>query len=58
LVAVACEEDGEAIGRIRLRQVHDASAASLQAFIEEAIQPDSVVHTDGWEGYAGLEVKG
>lgn len=58
LVAVACEEDGEAIGRIRLRQVHDASAASLQGFVAEAIQPGSVVHTDGWEGYSGLETKG
>jgi len=58
LVAVACEEDGEAIGRIRLRQIPDASAASLHAFVEEAIQPGSVVHTDGWEGYAGLEAKG
>ena len=42
----------------RLRQAHDASAASLHAFVEEAIQPGSVVHTDGWEGYAGLEAKG
>lgn len=58
LVAVACEEDGKGIGRIRLRRVRDASAASLQAFVEEAIQPGSVVHTDGWEGYAGLKMKG
>ena len=34
------------------------SAASLEAFVEEAIQPGSLVHTDGWEGYAGLENKG
>ena len=31
---------------------------SLEAFVEEAIQPGSLVHTDGWEGYAGLENKG
>ena len=46
------------MGRIRLRRIVDASAASLEAFVEEAIQPGSLVHTDGWEGYAGLENKG
>ncbi len=46
------------MGRIRLRRIADASAASLEAFVEEAIQPGSLVHTDGWEGYAGLENKG
>ena len=58
MVAVACEEDGKAIGRIRLRRIRDASAASLDAFVAEAIEPGSVVHTDGWEGYASLEMKG
>ena len=58
LVAVACEEDGRAIGRIRLRRIRDASAGSLEAFVAEAIEPGSVVHTDGWEGYASLEMKG
>ncbi len=57
LVAVAAEEDGRGMGRIRLRRIADASAASLEAFVEEAIQPGSLVHTDGWEGYAGLENK-
>jgi len=58
LVAVACEEDDKGIGRIRLRRIRDASAASLLVFVEEAIPPVSIVHTDGWEGYAGLEMKG
>jgi hypothetical protein len=58
LVAVACEEDGAGIGRIRLRRIEDASAASLHAFIEEAIEPGSLVHTDGWDGYSGLASKG
>ena len=52
-VAVACEEDGKGIGRIRRRRITDASAASVQAFVEEAVQPGSVVPTDGWEGYTG-----
>ncbi len=58
LVAVACEEKGKGIGRIRLRRIADASAASLHAFMAEAVEPGSLVHTDGWEGYAGLKTKG
>ncbi len=58
LVAVACEQDGPGMGRIRLRRIADASAASLLAFLEESIEPGSVVHTDGWEGYRSLEAKG
>jgi transposase-like protein len=58
LVAVACEERGKGIGRIRLRRVPDASRSSLEAFIAEAVEPGSLVHTDGWEGYADLTKKG
>jgi len=58
LVVIACEENESGIGRIRLRHIPDASAASLQGFVQEAIEPGSVVHTDGWEGYTGLGVKG
>lgn len=54
LVAIAAEEDGRGIGRIRLRRIADASAASLEAFVRETVEPGSLVHTDGWEGYAGL----
>jgi len=53
-----CYEDGRGTGRIRLRRILDASALSLQTFIREVIQPGSVVHTDGWEGYTGLEARG
>ena len=55
LVAVAAEAAGHGIGRIRLRRISDASAASLQGFIEQAVEPGSVVRTDGWPGYANLE---
>jgi len=30
----------------------------LLGFVEEAIEPGSLVHTDGWEGYAGLTARG
>ena len=55
---VAAQEDGQGIGRIRLRQIPDASAESLHPFVQESVQPGSVVHTDGWSGYSGLDVKG
>ena len=58
LVVIAAEEDGNGIGRIRLRRIPDASQCSLHTFVPETVEPGSVVHTDGWEGYNGLEVFG
>lgn len=58
LVAVAVEEDGRGVGRVRLRRVPDASADSLFAFASDAIEPGSTVRTDGWAGYAGLPAVG
>lgn len=58
LVVVAAQEDGEGIGRIRLRTVADASAASLVKFVQDFVEPGSTVHTDGWAAYQGLEAKG
>ena len=57
VVVIAAEENGAGIGRIRMRYIRDASAASLMPFIQEAIEPDSVVHTDGWLGYLPLDAK-
>ena len=58
LIAVAAQEDGPGIGRIRMRQVIDASAESLMPFVRASIEPGSVVHTDGWTGYLPLESNG
>lgn len=58
LIAVAAEEDGPGIGRIRMRHIVDASGDSLIPFIEDSVTPGSVVHTDGWLGYLPLEGKG
>lgn len=52
LVVVAVEESGAGVGRIRFRQIPDASSASLDLFLPESVEPGSVVHTDGWRGYA------
>ncbi len=51
LVVVAVEENGLGIGRIRFRQIPNASAATLNGFIQESVAPGSVVHTDGWRWY-------
>ena len=59
LIAVAVEQVGRrGLGRIRMRQIPDASADSLQAFVGEAITPGSLIHTDGWLGYDQLEQSG
>lgn len=57
LVVIAAQEDGRGIGRIRMRRIPDASAQSLGGFIAESVEPGSLVHTDGWDGYAGLSKK-
>jgi len=58
LVIVAAQEDGRGIGRIRLRLIPDASAESLHPFIQDSVASGSVIHTDGWRGYYGIETKG
>lgn len=54
LVVVVVEVKNNRIGRIRLKRVPDASTESLENAIKLAVDPVSVVNTDGWEGYSGL----
>ena len=58
LIVVAAQEEGRGIGRIRMRRIANASADRLMPFVEESIEPGSVVHTDGWLGYLPLDSKG
>jgi hypothetical protein len=58
LIVVAAQEEGNGIGRIRMLRIPDASAESLHSFIDQAIEPGSIIISDGWEGYTGLETKG
>ena len=58
LVVIAAQAAGNAIGRIRMQVIPDASAGSLRPFIEGSVAPGSTVHTDGWPGYAGIDKKG
>jgi hypothetical protein len=56
LVAMAAEHtQGGGLGRAPLRVTPDAGAKSLSAAALATIAPGSVVQTDGWAGYAGLE---
>lgn len=55
---MAVEHTGQRLGRIRVRRVPDASADSLQAFIDDVVEPGTLVHTDGWGGYAHLKARG
>jgi transposase-like protein len=57
-VVIAAQADGPGTGRIRMRVVKDCAAASLHRFVQDCIEPGSVIHTDGWQGYSGLEEKG
>lgn len=57
-LVVAAQEDGPRIGRIRMRRVKDFSGSSLLGFVQEAVQPGSTVHTDGWQAYNGLTAMG
>lgn len=58
LVAMAAEVRGRGIGRVRMRPIADASAQSLEDFVQETVAPESVIVTDGWTAYPGLERRG
>jgi ISXO2-like transposase domain/Transposase zinc-ribbon domain len=55
LIAVAAEENGRGIGRIRLRQIFSPDRTSLHTFIRESIEPGSAVKTDGDPAYQNLK---
>ncbi len=58
LILIAAEQDGSRIGRIRLRRIPDASAQSLEEALKEMVDAGTLVVTDAWQGYNGLEVQG
>ena len=63
LVAAALEvldegEKKERAGRLRLRIIPDASAASLHGFIRDAVGPAATIRTDDWSGYEGVPCHG
>jgi len=58
LVAIAAEERGRGTGRIRLACLPDASKRSLHGFVKDTVESGSLIHTDGWAPYGGLEAHG
>ena len=54
IVVIAAEMRGQGTGRIRMGPVNDVSGDSLIPFVQTAVSPGAVVHTDGWRGYRGL----
>ncbi len=55
LIAVAAQQDGAGIGRIRLRRIPNLTKVSLHGFIAEAVEPGSTVITDGLSAYQDLK---
>lgn len=58
LVFIAVEDKGNHFGRIRLRHIVNASAASLVPAVKESVEPGSVIRTDDWNGYNQLAFEG
>lgn len=51
IIAVAAQEDGRKVGRIRLARVPNVTARSLGGFVQQVIKPGSIVLTDHWDAY-------
>jgi hypothetical protein len=58
VVIVAAEEDGPRIGRIRLATVPGPTKKHLHRFAQQAIEPGSVLRTDGRNAWEGIETLG
>lgn len=59
LIVIAAECAGtKRVGRIRIQRIPDASAESLEAFIQANIAKNSMIHTDGWKSYGGVNALG
>jgi transposase-like protein len=55
IVVIAVEVHApKGFGRVRVGRVPDVSAASLLPFVRQAVEPGSVVVTDGWASYRRL----
>jgi transposase-like protein len=59
LVLIAVEDKkSRGIGRIRMQIIPDATMRSLRTAIKDMVEPGSIVRTDGWTGYSGIERHG
>lgn len=53
-VIIAIEKRGQGTGRVRLRQIEDFRATTLCGFVEEVVEKNSTVITDGLSAYRSL----
>jgi transposase-like protein len=59
IVAIAVEVHApKGFGRLRMQRIPDVSSVSLTGFVLGAVQPGTVVRTDGWKGYNDLAQAG
>jgi len=54
IIVVATECLGKQIGRVRFKIIKSATSKTLMQFIEDNIEHESTIITDGWSGYAPL----
>jgi transposase-like protein len=54
LIAVAVEDTGTRMGRIRMKRIPDTSRKTLHGFIAEMVEPASTIRTDGLNAYRDL----
>ena len=54
LVLIAAQEDGRGTGRIRMRRIAELTKATVRGFVDDTIEPGSVLRTDGLNVYEGL----
>ena len=59
IVVIAVEvKQPKGFGRVRMRNVPDASGDSLLPFVSDVVATGAVVSTDGWKGYDDLPMRG
>ena len=59
IVVIAVEmQSPKGFGRVRMQRVSGVSASDLTPFVCAAVEPGSIVHTDGWSGYNGITKHG
>ena len=58
LVACAVEKIKNSCGRVRLSVIPNPSKETLKGFILGKIELESVLRTDGWVGYSGIDTVG
>ncbi len=55
IVAAAVERKEKKLGRIRLTVINDFSSNTLVPFIQDNVEADSTILTDGWKAYQPLD---